>query len=139
MEIFGSMKNILFTLLLCSVGSLCLSAQETSTALTLDGKSITYTYQELGTVRLDFADGLVRFEWLKGPNAGNQGEGSPYQVKLVAPKAYFLNWIEEKDSTTITLFINLEKGEVHSSGIVSPGTEQEMHIWHSAKIEKSNI
>lgn len=133
------MKYGLLTLLLVFVGGLTSNAQDTPQNPSLDGKSITYTYQELGTVRLDFMDGLVQFEWLKGPNAGYKGQDFPYKVKKVGPKTYLLNWMEKESSSLVTLFVNLKKSEIHSSAIISPGTEKEMVIWDSATIMDTNI
>ena len=47
----------------------------------IDGTSLTYVYEELGTVKLEFSDGMVTYEWLEGPFKGTTGKDFPYEAK----------------------------------------------------------
>ena len=137
------MKNVLLFLLFLSIGAITLNAQDGQQKISLDGKSVTYAYPELGTVRLDFSEGFVQFNWLNGPNAGDKGQGFPYQVKKVGEKAYFLKWTGKKDASSptsmVTVFLNLNAGEVHASALINPGTDAELILWDSATIIDTNI
>ena len=104
----------------------------------LDGKSITYQYEDLGTVKLNFELGLLSFEWIEGPYKGASGQDHNYVAKKVGSEI-FLNWFEEKDSSLITLLIDLEQSRVHSSGLISPKSEDEMVLFHEATIVSHNF
>ena len=47
----------------------------------LDGTTMQYTYDEMGTVRSSYQDGRISFEWVSGPLKGETGEGFLYRAK----------------------------------------------------------
>ncbi|MCA6075048.1 MoaF-related domain-containing protein [Fulvivirga sedimenti] len=105
----------------------------------LDGKTITYTYDDLGTVRVSFKDGLVSFEWIAGPFAGMGRTGIDYNAKLIVPGIWFINWYEKNDASFVTLLINLNDQKVHSSGLLNATKDDEAILFHEAKIESSGF
>ncbi len=106
---------------------------------TLDEKTITYTYEDLGTVQVTFKDGLVNFEWIAGPFAGMGRTGITYNAKLVAPGMWFVNWYEKNDASFVTLLINLNDQKVHSSGLLNATKEDEAILFHEAHIKETNL
>lgn len=100
----------------------------------LDGSSFTYTYPELGTVKIDFYDGLLKYEWIAGPHNGTKGDGSAYMAKKINENSYFINWLEKSNSSFVTLAIDIDLGIVHASALINPRTDGEMVLFHDADI-----
>ena len=105
----------------------------------LDGTSLTYIYHDLGTVRLDFADGLLTYEWLEGPIEGTIGKNHPYKAKKIAKKIYLVHWFESERSSLVSLVINFKEGSVDSSALLNPTTEEETVLFHHATIQKQKL
>lgn len=101
---------------------------------TLDGHSVTYNYPELGTVKIDFTKGSLKYEWLEGQFKGMIGEGFPYQSTLVGDKIYMFNWLEKPNYSFVTVVLNLGQNSMQSSAILNPKSEQEMSLFHSGTI-----
>jgi hypothetical protein len=101
---------------------------------TLDGNSVTYKYPELGTVKIDFYNGLLKYEWLEGHFKGVIGEGHTYQSKLIGDQMYMFNWLEKPHYSFITVVLNLGQNTMQSSAILNPQSEQEMSLFHSGNI-----
>ena len=105
----------------------------------LDGTSLTYIYHDLGTVKLDFADGLLTYEWLEGPFKGTIGKDHPYKAKKIAKKIYFVHWFESERSSLVSLVINFKEDSVDSSALLNPTTEEETVLFHHATIQKQKL
>ena len=105
----------------------------------LNGESITYTYDDLGTVRVDFQDGLVGFEWIAGPFTGMKRTSIPYMSKLVAPGLWFVNWYEKNDASLVTILINLSDQKVHSSALLNATKDDEAILFHEASINQTTL
>lgn len=106
---------------------------------TLDGNSVTYNYPDLGTVKVDFYDGLLKYEWIEGQFAGMKSEGYTYQAKEIADKIYMFNWLEKPHYSFITVVLNLAQNTMQSSAILQPQTEQEMLLFHSGIIKNHTL
>jgi hypothetical protein len=106
---------------------------------TLDGNSITYNYPDLGTVKVDFYDGLLTYEWTEGHFAGMKREGYPYQSKLIGDKIYMFSWLEKPHYSFVTVVLNLAQNTMQSSAILNPQTEEEMSLFHSGIIKKHTL
>ena len=101
----------------------------------LDGVSMRYTYAEMGTVRTAYNDGLISFEWLAGPLAGESGGGFVYRARELGDNRYFVNWHEPELPGFVTLYIDFESGEVHSSLIAAYASDEEQIHFDTASIE----
>lgn len=105
----------------------------------LDGSSFTYTYPELGTVEIDFYDGLLKYEWKTGHYKGTKKEGSTYKAKKIYKNTFFINWLEKSNSTFVSLIIDVGQGIIHSSAQLNPRTDEEIVLFHDASIESYKL
>ena len=101
----------------------------------LDGITMQYTYEEMGTVRTSYDSGRISFEWLSGPLQGTTGSGFHYRVRKLGHDCYFVNWHEPELPGFVTLHIDFEEGQVSSSLIADYGTEGEQIHFDIASIE----
>lgn len=108
-------------------------------AQAIDGNSVTYNYPDLGTVKIDFNDGLLTYEWTEGQFAGIKRDGFPYQSKLIGDKIFMFSWLEKPHYTFVTVVLNLGQNTMQSSAISNPQTEQEMSLFHSGNILSHTI
>jgi hypothetical protein len=91
----------------------------------LDGITMQYTYSEMGTVRTAYDNGLISFEWLAGPLQGETGGGFVYRAREVGENRYFVNWHEPELPGFVTLYVDFDSGQVHSSLIAAYGSDEE--------------
>jgi len=110
-----------------------------SNSQTLDGNSVTYNYPGLGTVKIDFNDGQLTYEWLEGDFKGTTRGELPYQSKLIGDKIYMFSWLEKPHYSFVTVVLNLGQNTMQSSAILNPQTEQEMSLFHSGNILSHTI
>jgi len=110
-----------------------------SNAHTLDGNSVTYNYPDLGTVKVDFNDGLLTYEWTEGHFKGVKRDELPYQSNLIGDRIYMFNWLEKPHYSFVTVVLNLAQNTMQSSAILNPQTEQEMSLFHGGNILSHNI
>ncbi len=104
----------------------------------LDGAELEYTYAELGTVIVNFYDGLVKFNWIDGPLAGESGSDFPYRLTRLSPDQYLANWHEPAARGFVTLFIDLPEKRVFSSVLANYGAEEEQVWLHEATLKRSH-
>ena len=102
----------------------------------LDGITMQYTYAEMGTVRSTYKDGCISFEWLEGPLKGESGSGFLYRAREVGDQRFFVNWHEPDMPGFVTLLIDFEAGQVHSSLIAAYGSDAEQIHFDSAAIDE---
>ena len=102
----------------------------------LDGTLLEYTYPELGTVIVEFYNGLMRFEWIAGPLKGEVGKDFVYRARELGESRYFVSWHEPEQRGFVTLFADLEKGSVCSSVLAGYATEDEQVLFHEATIQR---
>jgi hypothetical protein len=102
----------------------------------LDGAIFEYTYAELGTVVVEFYDGLVKFQWIAGALQGEAGEGFAYLAKQISASHYLANWHEPEARAFVTLFIDLQENRVHSSVLAAYTTEDEQVWLHEAVLKR---
>ena len=100
----------------------------------LDGKRLTYTYDELGTVRLELRGGALSFEWIAGPFKGEAGKGFRYQAKQIGENQFFMNWHEPEARSFVTLYLDLDRKLACSSVLAGYATSQEQTLFDSARI-----
>ena len=103
----------------------------------LYGAEFEYAYAELGTVIVNFYDGLVKFNWIDGPLAGESGSDFPYRVKQLSDDQFLANWHEPKARGFVTLFIDLAERRVYSSVLASYATPEEQVWLHEATLKRS--
>ena len=108
-----------------------------STAGILDGTTMQYTYNELGTVRATYQNGTIGFTWLAGPMAGEAGEGFPYNAREVGENRFFVSWHEPEMPGFVTLFIDFDLGQVSSSVLMAYATEDEQTHFDTATIDSA--
>ena len=101
----------------------------------LDGTTMQYTYNELGTVRASYENGCIGFEWLAGPMQGEADDGFPYNAREVGKDRYFVSWHEPELPGFVTLYIDFALGEVSSSVLMAYATENEQIHFDSASID----
>ena len=101
----------------------------------LDGTTMQYTYDEMGTVRTVYENGLISFEWLSGPLEGGVGEGFVYRAREIGQRRYLVNWHEPELPGFVTLYIDFDALEVHSSLIAAYGTDDEQIHFDTVKID----
>ena len=103
----------------------------------LDGAILKYTYAELGTVIVEFYDGLTKFEWIEGPLCGQAAKDFPYLARKFMDQQYIANWHEPDAHAFVTLIIDLQNSRVYSSVLASYSTEDE-EVWlHEAELHVS--
>lgn len=105
----------------------------------IDGTSLTYVYEELGTVKVTFSKGMVSYEWIEGAFKGTVGKDFPYEAKKIDKKIYFVHWFESSRTSLVSLVINLKSGTVNSSALLNPKTEEEAILFHHATIQEQNF
>ena len=99
----------------------------------LDGVTMQYTYTEMGTVRTVYEKGFISFEWLAGPLKGGCGGGFVYRARQLDDNRFFVNWHEPALPGFVTLYIDFEAGQVHSSLIAAYATDdEEIHFDYAA-------
>lgn len=101
----------------------------------LDGTTMQYTYDEMGTVRTVYDDGLISFRWLAGPLAGEAGGGFVYRAREIGEHRFLVNWHEPELPGFVTLAIDFDSSEVHSSLIAFYGTDNEQIHFDTARID----
>ena len=101
----------------------------------LDGVTMQYTYSEMGTVRTVYENGFISFEWLAGPLSGETGGGFVYRALELGENRYFVNWHEPELPGFVTLYIDFESGQVHSSLIAAYASNEEQIHFDTASIE----
>ena len=101
----------------------------------LDGTRMVYTYPEMGTVRLSFADGSVSFEWIAGALKGDSGTGFPYRARKLGDDQFFVSWHEPEARGFVTLHIDFAGESVCSSVLAGYATDDEQVLFHAASIE----
>lgn len=101
----------------------------------LDGTLMVYTYPEMGTVRVSYENGRVSFEWIAGRLKGEAGEDFAYRSRQVGDQQFFVSWHEPDAHGFVTLYIDFEEKQVHSSVLAAYATEAEQVLFHSASIE----
>ena len=102
----------------------------------LDGTTMQYTYSEMGTVRVSYENGCIGFEWIAGPLQGETGDGFTYRAREIGENRYFVNWHEPELPGFVTLYIDFEVGQVHSSVLAAYGSDDEQIHFDTASIDK---
>ena len=102
----------------------------------LDGTRMVYTYPEMGTVRVEFGDGRIGFEWLAGPLEGQVGNGFAYRARQVGDDQFFVNWHEPEARGLVTLHVDFEAGKVRSAVFAGYATDDEQILFHEATIDR---
>ena len=132
------MKKILYSAFVISIFAFQVNTAKMEENNLLDGTSLTYMYHDLGTVKMEFNNGSLRYEWIKGPFTGTIG-GDTYKAKKIANKIYLVQWYESSRYSLVTLVLNFKKKQAHSSALLNPTTEEETVLFHSATIQKQNL
>ena len=101
----------------------------------LDGTKFEYFYKAGGGLKIAFANGVVGYEWIKGPRKGNKGNDIPYQSRKIGDELYVVNWQEKHKPDFTSLIINLKNKKMYSSAILRYGTEKEMIHFKEAEIK----
>ena len=102
----------------------------------LDGVTMQYSYAEMGTVRTVYDNGFIGFEWLAGPLQGERGDGFAYRAREVGENRFFVSWHEPELHGFVTLYIDFEAGQVHSSLIAAYASDDEQIHFATASIER---
>ncbi len=102
----------------------------------LDGKVLTYTYPELGTVRVSLGGGRISFEWIAGALQGESGSDFLYHARDLGDERYFVNWHEPEAQGFVTLYVDLRAGIVHSSVLAGYRGDEPETWFHSASIDE---
>lgn len=89
----------------------------------LDGVSFNFFYQTGAGISIQFDNGLVSYEWISGPAAGNTGRDIPYRSRKIGDDMYLINFHEEAKPDFVTLIFNLKQNVMYSSAILRYGTE----------------
>ncbi|MBY0372059.1 phenolic acid decarboxylase [bacterium] len=125
------MKSILGILLLVS------SMGQASEGLTaeLNGKQLTYRYDNGGHYQIRYAEDGVRYRFLSG-KAGDKWWGPfPYKAFKTTNGEYFLGWYEKGFGDQITQLVNLQNKTLYGSGIIVKKSGVVEHF-ERAQIEK---
>ena len=101
----------------------------------LDGTTMQYTYNDMGTVRTSYKNGNISFEWISGPLQGGTGDGFAYRAREVGKNRFFVNWHEPELPGFVTLLIDFDAGHVHSSLIAEYGSAEEQIHFDTALID----
>ncbi len=104
----------------------------------LDGTRMQYTYNDMGTVRTSYDKGCISFEWISGPLQGGTGAGFNYRAREVGENRFFVSWHEPELPGFVTLLIDFQAGQVHSSLIAAYGSEEEQIHFDTASIDHAD-
>ena len=104
----------------------------------LDGTTMQYTYEEMGTVLVTYDQGCIGFEWVGGPIKGETGGGFPYRARKVGEDQFFVNWHEPDMPGFVTLHIDFVSGHVHSAVLAAYASENEQIHFDTATIDQVN-
>jgi hypothetical protein len=85
----------------------------TSVMASLEGKTITVTYEGDQSYFMRFQDQKVHWKGLSGADMGS--ETNAYKGKEIIKDVYFVQWIEN-NGTFVTLVLDFNKLISHSSG-----------------------
>lgn len=80
--------------------------------MTLNGKTLTLTYETGLIVRGRYSADVVTWEALSGPATGSRGTERTH-VYAVSQNRFFVNWIESS-GTTVSQILDLDVGQVWS-------------------------
>jgi hypothetical protein len=103
-------------------------------AVELGDKRLSYTYDELGTVVLELKAGVLSFEWVAGPFAGEAGEGFSYCARRVGDERFFLSWHEPEARGFVALYLDLDRQFACSAVLAGYATTEEQTLFESARI-----
>jgi ketosteroid isomerase-like protein len=84
------------------------------------GRTFRFDYGDL-VIKVEYlSDRRLRWEQVKGPEAGRKGE-EQYAFDAIRPGVYFI-WWQEKDTSAVSQVADFERGRVHTTWI-SPDRE----------------
>ena len=113
----------------------CVAAQENNSHA-LYGTELAYTYADGGSVILTFYDGMLKFQWVAGPNEGAMGEGFEYTAKLIGDGRYMVVWQMPEVPNYLTMVIDLGSRASFTSALMGYGTDQEGVLFDEATIHR---
>ncbi|MGQ5523961.1 MoaF N-terminal domain-containing protein [Chitinimonas sp. PSY-7] len=101
----------------------------------LDGTVLYYQYQSGDAVRVQFADGKARYEWVAGPKKGSGDENIPYNSRQIDENVYLVQWLQKERPDFLTLHIDLNRRVIFSSGIMRYGTAEQFVVFDGGIIQ----
>ncbi len=105
----------------------------------LEGRSFNYQYQNQRAIHIQFKEGKVTYQWIKGPNVNNQIKTLLYLSRKLENGIYLVQWHEKEHSNFITLVFNFNTMTVASSVIVKYGLEGQFTTFDSGFISQLKI
>lgn len=133
------MKSLFISALVATLFNFQIDHVNNNESNLLDGTSVTYSYEDLGTVKLDFYNGFITYEWLEGAFVGMIVKDHSYKVQKIGKKMYLINWYEDSRSSLVTLVLDFKENKVYSSALLNPKTEKEVVLFHHAVIKKQHL
>ena len=101
----------------------------------LDGSSMNYYYQTGDGIHLELYDGMLKYEWIRGPRKGEGNKDLPYRSRKIGHKTYIINWLEQSHPDFMTLIFNFDNNVMYSSGILRFGSKNQFSVFDGGIIE----
>jgi hypothetical protein len=133
-----NMRKAIFFLVLCMAFSVQ-AQMETANSGHLDGSEFQYTYEDGSEVVLTFYDGLVKFEFLQGPLAGETDQDLPYRSRVIDDQVYFIDWHNEPVGSFVTLYIDVPRSRIFGSALIWYNSEKPVELFDAAVITRANL
>jgi phenolic acid decarboxylase len=105
----------------------------------LDGSEFQYTYEDGSEVVLTFYDGLVKFEFLQGPLAGETDRDIPYRSRLIDDQVYFIDWHNEPVGSFVTLYIDVPRSRLFGSALIWYNSDESIELFDAAVITRAEL
>ena len=105
----------------------------------LDGSEFQYTYEDGSEVVLTFYDGLVKFEFLQGPLAGQADQDLPYRSRVIDDQVYFIDWHNEPVGSFVTLYIDVPRSRLFGSALIWYNSDEPVELFDAAVITRADL
>ena len=105
----------------------------------LDGSEFQYTYEDGSEVVLTFYDGLVKFEFLQGPLAGEKDQDLPYRSRVIDEKVYFIDWHNKAVGSFVTLHIDVPRSRLFGSALIWYNSDKPIELFDAAVITRADL
>ncbi|MCB1749394.1 MAG: hypothetical protein H6977_12445 [Gammaproteobacteria bacterium] len=103
----------------------------------LDGRVYEYTYDDGGSVVLEFDDGRLAYRWLSGPFAGVAQNALEYRARVIGNGVLVVNWHDAANGNFVTLLLDPGHRTIYSSGIIGYGRDDMTTLFDVGRITRA--
>ncbi|PHV12949.1 MoaF-related domain-containing protein [Chitinimonas sp. BJB300] len=101
----------------------------------LDGTGLYYQYQTGDAAHVTFDNGLMSYEWVAGAGKGRSDKDIPYNSRQIEENVYLVQWDQKDHPDFMTLYIDLNKRIIYSSGVRLYGTPTQSAVFDGGIIQ----